>query len=104
MTPLPSTASPPRAETSTPNPVATSPGSIPRTADAGRGSGSRDRLQDLVRDVVVGMHGLDVVHVLQRLDQLQDRVGFLALDAHRRLRDVGDLRVEHGDLLTVERA
>src|SRR5215475_5872016 len=83
MTPASRTATPPAAASSTPNPVATSPGSTPMTRRAlGRGDG----VDDLVGDVVVGVHGLDVVLLLQGLDQPQHRRGLLALDLHRGLR------------------
>src|SRR6476661_2595107 len=105
MTPLPSTAIPPGVDTITPKPVATRPGSmpstrgapaptgsipstrevalaagsIPRTRDGASGSRSRDGLQDFVGNVVVRMHGLDVVQLLEGLDQFHDGVRLLAL-------------------------
>src|SRR5262245_57390001 len=104
MTPVSRTVTRAGPAAITPYPVATSPGSIPRTRDVELCSGSRDGLEDLVRNVVVGVHGLDVVQLLQSLDQLHHGVRVLALDAHRRLWHERDLGVDHGDLLLFQRA
>src|SRR3981189_168446 len=79
MTPASRTVTPPAVTSSTPNPVATSPGSTPMTRSAlGRGDG----VDDLVGDVVVGINGLDVVLLLEGLDQPQHRRGLLTLYLH----------------------
>src|SRR5262249_48425003 len=87
MTPLTTTAAAAGPGSMSPYPVATRPGSMPRR----RWLGSRDSLEDLVRNVVVGVDGLYVVQLLQRLDELDDRGRVLRLDPYGRLRDVGDL-------------
>src|SRR4026208_21373 len=100
MPPASRTAPPPPPASSTPNPVATSPGSTPMTRSAlGRGDG----VDDLVGDVVVGVYGLDVVLLLQGLDQPQHRRGLLALDLHRGLRPRVHPRLEHGHPLPLQR-
>src|SRR5678816_1337654 len=62
MTPASTTVTPPGSASSTPNPVATSPGSTPMTR---RTLGRGDGVDDLVGDVVVGVNGLDVVLLLE---------------------------------------
>src|SRR6059036_1248561 len=99
MTPRSSTATPPAPGSISPKPVPTRPGSTPRT----RRLGSRDCLEDLVRDVVVSVNGLDVVQLLQRLDQAHHGGRVLALDPHRRLRNEADLALEHGYLRPLQR-
>src|SRR5512147_3292281 len=99
MTPASRTATPPTPASSTPNPVAMSPGSTPMTRSAlGRGDG----VDDLVGDVVIGVNGLDVVLLLEGLDQPQDRRGLLALHLHRGLRHHVDPRLEHRHALPLE--
>src|SRR5215471_13870214 len=96
MTPASATTTPPATASSTPNPVATRPGSTPMilsacapglaalaagpgpAAGAGRRPGGGpsepsslrggDGVDDLVGDVVVRVHGLDVVLLLEGLD------------------------------------
>src|SRR5215475_5170225 len=83
MTPDSITVTTPGAASTTPNPVATSPGSRPMTRRAlGRGDG----VEDLVRDVVVGVDGLHVVLLLERLDESQHRGRVLAFHPHGGLR------------------
>src|SRR5919202_5319143 len=48
-------------------------------------------------DVEVGGDLLHVVEVLELVEQLEERLGGLALDAHRGLRDVRDLRLRDRD-------
>src|SRR5438105_5238314 len=91
-TPLASTSTPPGAGSMSPYPVATRPGSTPRTVRLG----SRDGLENLVGDVVVRVHGVNVVQLLQRLDQAQHAGRVLALDPHRELRHERHLALEHG--------
>src|SRR6267142_6633672 len=93
MTPLSSTTTPPTAGSITPYPVPTRPGSTPRTL---RLCG-RDGLENLVRNVVVSVDGLDVVQFLQRLDQAHHGRRVFALDPHRRLRNEADLALQHGN-------
>src|SRR5262250_3425883 len=84
MTPDSTTVTTPGAASTTPNPVAMSPGSTPMTRSAlGRGDG----VEDLVGNVVVRVDGLDVVLLLEGLDEPQHRRGVLALHAHGGLRD-----------------
>src|SRR5260370_18840855 len=79
MTPASRTVTPSAPASSTPNPVATSPGSTPMTRSAlGRGDG----VDDLVGDALVGVNGLDVVLLLEGLDEPQHRHGLLALPLH----------------------
>src|SRR5689334_8295130 len=100
MTPASRTVTAPAPASSTPNPVATSPGSTPMTRSAlGRGDG----VDDLVGDVVVGVNGLDVVLLLEGLDQPQHRRGLLALHLDRGLRHHVHPRLEHRHALTLER-
>src|SRR5215475_962882 len=99
MTPDSTTVTTPGAASTTPNPVAMSPGSRPMTRRAlGRGDG----VEDLVGDVVVGVDGLDVVLLFERLDEPQDGGRVLALDAHGGLGDHGRLRFEDGYPLVLE--
>src|SRR5260370_11596547 len=81
MTPLARTSTPPGPGSMSPYPVATRPGSTPRILKLG----SRDGLEDLVGDVVVRVHGLNVVQLLHRLNQAQHAVRVLALDPSRGL-------------------
>src|SRR5262245_50504607 len=98
MTPVATTRAvwPPLAGSTRPQPVATSPGSIPITRMPAAASGSRDGLQDVVRDVEVRVDVLDVVQVLQRLDEAHHRRGLRTLNSHGRLRHVGHLGLEDG--------
>src|SRR5262249_51142858 len=99
MTPDSTTVTTPGAASTTPNPVATSPGSRPMTRRAlGRGDG----VEDLVRDVVVGVDGLNVVLLFEGLDEPQHSRGILALDADGGLGDHGRLRFEYGYPLVLE--
>src|SRR5206468_6730106 len=93
MTPRSSTATPPAPGSISPKPVPTRPGSTPRTL---RLCG-RDGLENLVRNVVVSVDGLDVVQFLQRLDQAHHGGRVLALDTYRRLRNEADLALQHGN-------
>src|SRR5262245_55209643 len=110
ITPAATTSTPPPApRIRTPYPVSTRPGSMPRTrriARSGPGNRSRgrDRLDDLVRNVKVGVDVLDVVQLLERLHEAQDCGRFLALHADRRLGHERDLASQHGDRLGFERA
>src|SRR5712691_13267515 len=100
MTPASRTTTPPAPASSTPNPVATRPGSTPMTRSAlGRGDG----VDDLVGDVVVGIHGLDVVLLLEGLDQPQHRRGLLTLYLHGGLRHHVHPRFDHRHPLPLER-
>src|SRR5690349_13617417 len=100
MTPASTTVTPPGSASSTPNPVATSPGSTPMTRSAlGRGDG----VDDLVGDVVVGVNGLDVVLLLEGFDQPQHRRGLLALHLDRGLGHHVHPRLEHRHALPLER-
>src|SRR3989449_11436494 len=92
MTPLSTTTARTGPGAISAKPVATRPGSIPRTLRLG----SRDSLENLVGNVVVSEYGLDVVQLLQRLDEAQHAGGVLALDPYRRLRHVGHPGLEHG--------
>src|SRR5436309_14852122 len=92
MTPVSTISTRPGPGASSAYPVETRPGSIPRTLRLG----SRDSLENLVGDVLVSEHGLDVVQLLQRLDEAQHAGGVLALDPYRRLRHVGHPGLEHG--------
>src|SRR5215472_17190649 len=99
MTPDSTTVTTPGAASTTPNPVAMSPGSRPMTRRAlGRGDG----VEDLVGDVVVGVDGLDVVLLFEGLDEPQHGGRVLALDAHGGLGHHGRLRFEYGDPLVLE--
>src|SRR5262249_43811162 len=99
MTPDSTTVTTPGAASTTPNPVATRPGSRPMTRRAlGRGDG----VEDLVGDVVVRVDGLDVVLLFERLDEPQYGGRVLALDAHGGLGDHGRLRFENGYPLVLE--
>src|SRR6185436_3696374 len=98
ITPASITVTPPGPAWSTPNPVATNPGSTPmtlRTRRSSKGLGGGDGVDDLVGNVVVGEDGLDVVLLLERLDQPQHRRGVLAVDAHGGLGHHVDLSFEH---------
>src|SRR5512132_859501 len=100
ITPASTTVTPPGPTSSTPNPVATSPGSTPMTRRAlGRGDG----VDDLVGDVVVGIHGLDVVLLLEGLDQSQHRRGLLTLYLHGGLRHHVHPSLDHRHPLPLER-
>src|SRR5262245_37626965 len=89
MTPAATTWTlPPAPRVRTPYPVSTRPGSMPRIRRAARAgpascSGGRDSLDDLVRNVAVGVHALDVVQLLERLHEAQHRGRFLALHPDR---------------------
>src|SRR5215467_2135640 len=99
MTPDSTTVTTPGAASTTPNPVAMSPGSRPMTRRAlGRGDG----VEDLVGDVVVRVDGLDVVLLFERLDEPQHGGRVLALDAHGGLGDHGRLRFEDRYPLVLE--
>src|SRR5262249_29369232 len=87
MTPLTTITAAAGPGSMSPYPVATRPGSMPRN----RWLGSRDGLEYLVGNVVVGVDGLYVVQILQRLDELDHGGGVLRLDPHGRLRNVRDL-------------
>src|SRR3989442_9477616 len=100
ITPASSTVTAPGAASRTAKPVATSPGSTPITRTP---LGRRDGVEDLVGDVVVGIDGLDVVLLLERLDQPQHGGGVLAFHPHRGLGDHGGLRLEHRQSLGLER-
>src|SRR6266568_6537482 len=99
-TPASTTVTAPGPASRIPKPVSTSPGSTPITrTPLGRGDG----VEDLVGDVVVGIDGLDVVLLLERLDQPQHRGGVLALHPHGGLGDHGDLRLDDREPLRLER-
>src|SRR2546427_4903245 len=100
ITPTSRTVTAPGAASRTAKPVATSPGSTPiARKPLGRGDG----VEDLVGDVVVGIDGLDVVLLLERLDEPQHGRGILALHPHGGLGDHGDVRLEHRQPLRLER-
>src|SRR5262244_2739101 len=99
ITPDSITVTTPGAASMTPNPVATRPGSSPMTRRAlGRGDG----VEDLVRDVVVGVDGLNVVLLLESLDEPENGRSVLALHPHRRLGDHGRLGLENRHALDLE--
>src|SRR5262249_32160536 len=99
ITPDSITVTTPGAASMTPNPVATRPGSSPMTRRAlGRGDG----VEDLVRDVVVGVDRLDVVLLFEGLDEPQHGGGVLALHADGGLGNHGRLRFKYGDPLVLE--
>src|SRR3989338_8096350 len=77
ITPVPRTATPAGAGSMRAQPVSSSPGSMPRTRSP---LGGGDGLEDLVGDVVIGVDGLEVVQLLQRLDQAQHAGRVLVLD------------------------
>src|ERR1700675_509079 len=84
ITPASRTVTAPGAASRTPKPVATSPGPTPITRKPlGRGDG----VEDLVGNVVVGIDGLDVFLLLQRIDEPQHGGGILALHPHGGLGD-----------------
>src|SRR5713101_3694420 len=100
ITPASRTVTAPGAASRTPKPVATSPGSTPITrTPLGRGDG----VEDLVGNVIVGIDGLDVFLLLQRLDEPQHGGGVLALHPHGGLGDHGSFRLEHRHPLRFER-
>src|SRR6266481_1653022 len=100
ITPTSRTVTAPGAASRTAKPVATSPGSTPITRKPlGRGDG----VEDLVGDVVVGIDGLDVVLLLERLDEPQHGRGILALHPHGGLGHHGDLRLDDREPLRLER-
>src|SRR5262245_47827775 len=105
ITPASITATSPPPASMMPKPVSVSPGSTPitRSGLAARGSGGADGVEDVVRDVVVRVDGLNVVLLLQRLDEPQDRGGVLALDSHGGLRQHGAGRLGHRCALGLER-
>src|SRR4030095_3650773 len=99
MTPVSVTTARPGPGSTSAQPVPTSPGSIPRTLTPTAAPGtarlsSRDGLENLVGNVVVGVDVLDVVQVLQRLDQAHHRRGGGTLDPDGGLRHVRHLRLE----------
>src|SRR5438128_12268994 len=99
-TPAATTVTAPGPASRIPKPVSTSPGSTPITrTPLGRGDG----VEDLVGDVVVGIDGLDVVLLLERLDEPQHGRGILALHPHGGLGDHGDVRLEHRQPPRLER-
>src|SRR6266496_6018077 len=99
MTPESTTVTAPGRASRIANPVATSPGSRPMTRRAlGRGDG----VEDLVGDIVVGIDGLDVVLLLERLDQSQHGGGVLAFHPHGGLGNHGRLRLDDGNSLDLE--
>src|SRR3990170_3644904 len=98
MTPASRSDTPPGPASRTPNPVSTSPGSIPMTRKPGAALGGRDGVDDLVGDVVVGVNGLNVVLLLQGLHQSQDSVSVLALRADRGERHHAHFGFQDGDL------
>ena len=49
------------------------------------------RIHDLVRDIEVRIHVLDVIIVLERINKPQHLLRFLAVELHIGLRDHGDL-------------
>src|SRR5690606_15875541 len=84
------------AASTTPNPVICDPGSIPRMRTL-RLTGSpleprtghpctrsRGLLQQLLGDIRIAVHVLHVVELVEDVEQLQERFGLLALDAHLR--------------------
>src|SRR3972149_1166330 len=83
ITPVSRTTTPAGPGSMRAQPVSSSPGSMPRTRSP---LGSRDGLEDLVGNVVIGEHGLDVVQLLQRLDQAQHAGRVPALAPPRRPR------------------
>src|SRR5712691_2108408 len=99
-TPAATTVTAPGPASRIPKPVSTSPGSTPITRTP---LGRRDGVEDLVGDVVVGIDGLDVVLLLERLDQAQHGGGVLAFHPHRGLGDHGGLCLEHRHSLGLER-
>src|SRR6266508_3485794 len=100
ITPTSRTVTSPGAASRTAKPVATSPGSTPITR---KPLGRRDGVEDLVGNVVIGINGLDVVLLLERLDEAQHGGGVLSLHPHGGLRDHGDVRLEHRQPLRLER-
>src|SRR5712691_13438939 len=99
-TPASTTVTAPGPASRIPKPVSTSPGSTPITRTP---LGRRDGVEDLVGDVVVGIHGLDVVLLLERLDQPQHRRGLLTLYLHGGLRHHVHPRFDHRHPLPLER-
>src|SRR5262245_39185445 len=104
ITPASATTTPAEEASSTPYPVAASPGSTPmiRRVEPFTCSGRGDGVDDLVGDVVVGVHGLDVVLLLEGLDEPQHGRGILALHAHGGLGHHVDLGLEHGHTRALE--
>src|ERR1039457_665546 len=80
----------PSSDATTPYPVTAVPGSIPRTIT--RPARDRSRRGDL-RDVhvEVRVHLLHVVEILDRFNQFEQVLDFLALDVHAALRDPREL-------------
>src|SRR6266542_1349640 len=100
ITPASATATPADPDSSTPKPVAMSPGSTPITRSTlGGGNG----VENFVGDIVVGVDGLDVVLLLEGFDQPHHRRGVLALHAHRGLRDHVQLGCAHRHALALRR-
>src|SRR6476620_4514874 len=82
----------------TPYPVVAVPGSMPRTITDG------SRLRHLRHvHVEVGFDLLHVVELLETLEQLDQRLGVLALDANRVLGKPHDLGARGSEALRVER-
>src|SRR6266496_4069721 len=95
--PMPGTPFPPPVSI-TPYPVTAVPGSTPRTLTSPGHRGHR-----LGVDVEVREHLGDVVHLLESLDEVQQRLGVAPFDLHGVLRDHGDLGALHGELLGPQR-
>src|SRR5882724_12054923 len=86
----PKPAPPPFPVSITPYPVTDVPGSTPRILTMGTSLGHRRQCVGV--DVEVGVDPGDVVHLLQRLEQIKQALGVGALDLHRALgkeRDLG---------------
>src|SRR5471032_1939705 len=84
------------SERTTPYPVIAVPGSIPRTITGCGDEGSRLRHRGLIH-VEVRVDLLHVVEFLERLDELEQRFGIGALDAHGTLwnpRELGRRRLQ----------
>src|SRR5262245_44343892 len=92
-----STRRPGAGLSTTPYPVTAVPGSIPSTLTS-----LGHRRQRFGVNVKVGMDLGDVVHFLQRVDELEERPGVLLLHLDRALRQHRDPSALHGDLLRAE--
>src|SRR5206468_12543179 len=71
--------------------------------DRGARRSTRDLGEDLLGDVEVGGHALDVVEVLERLDQAKVLTCPLLINGDRALGDHRALGVLHGDPRGIER-